>query len=93
MMILWSAAHSGAVGLPCYVARYRQYRRAFPADGARVALEIVKSTELHALGDLDFLAADGQVIARMDGAECTLDAGLERAYRRNRLSVAATQNV
>jgi hypothetical protein len=93
MMILWSAAHSGAVGLPCYVARYRQYRRAFPADGARVALEITKSTPLHALGDLDFLATDGQVIARMDGAECTLDAGLERAYRRNRLSVAATQNV
>jgi hypothetical protein len=29
------------------------------------------------------------VIARMEGAECTLDAGLERAYRRNQLLVAA----
>jgi acyl transferase domain-containing protein len=89
MMILWSAAQGGAVGLPCFVARYRQYRRAFPADGARVALEIVKATDLHALGDLDFLTADRQVIARMEHAECTLDAGLERAYRRNRLPIAA----
>jgi hypothetical protein len=93
MMILWSVAHSGAPGLPCYVARYRQYRRAFPAEGARVALEIGKATELHALGDLDFLAADGQVIARMEGAECTLDAGLERAFRRNRLPMAAVGEV
>ena len=93
MMILWSVAHSGVAGLPCYVARYRQYRRAFPAEGARVSLEIVKATDLHALGDLDFLAVDGQVIARMEGAECTLDVGLERAYRRNRLSVAATQTI
>jgi hypothetical protein len=93
MMILWSVAQSGAPGLPCYVAGYRQYRRAFPADGACVALEIVKATYLHALGDLDFLAADGQVIARMEGAECTLDAGLKRAYRRNRLPVAAPQNI
>ena len=28
MMILWSVAQSGAPGLPCYVAGYRQYRRA-----------------------------------------------------------------
>ena len=30
MMILWSFARSGAAGLPCHVARYRQYRRGFP---------------------------------------------------------------
>ncbi len=35
MMILWSFARSGAAGLPCHVARYRQYRRDFPTDGAR----------------------------------------------------------
>ena len=62
MMILWSVAHNGVAGLPCHVARYRQYRRAFPAEGGRVSLEIIKAAELHALGDLDFLAADGQVI-------------------------------
>ena len=56
MMILWSFARSGAAGLPCHVARYRQYRRAFPADGARVVLNITKATDLHAVGDLDFLA-------------------------------------
>ena len=50
MMILWSFARSGAAGLPCYVARYRQYRRAFPADGARVVLNVVKATDLSAVG-------------------------------------------
>ena len=35
-------------------------------------MEIVKATDLHALGNLDFLAADGQVIAPMEGAECKL---------------------
>ncbi len=90
-MILWSFARSGAAGLPCYVARYRQYRGAFPADGARVVLNVVKATELSAVADLDFLSADGQVIARMDGAECTLDPALERAFRRNRRERAAAE--
>ncbi len=93
MMILWSFARSGAAGLPCHVARYRQYRRAFPADGARVVLNVVKATDLHAVGDLDFLSADGQVVARMDGAECTLDPALERAFRRNRLEQAAEERI
>ena len=84
MMILWSFARSGAAGLPCHVARYRQYRRAFPADGARVVLNVTKATDLHAVGDLDFLAGDGQVVARMDGCESVLDPALERAFRRNR---------
>jgi NAD(P)-dependent dehydrogenase (short-subunit alcohol dehydrogenase family)/acyl carrier protein len=90
MMILWSFARSGAAGLPCHVARCRLYRRAFPADGARVALGVVKATDLHAVGDLDFLTADGQVIARMDGVECTLDPALEGAFRRNRREAAAS---
>ena len=93
MMILWSFARSGAAGLPCHVARYRQYRRAFPADGARVVLNVVKATDLSALADLDFLSADGQVVARMDGAECTLDPALERAFRRNRLEQAAEERI
>ena len=90
MMILWSFARSGAAGLPCHVARYRQYRRAFPADGARVVLNITKATDLHAVGDLDFLAGDGQVVARMDGCESVLDPALERAFRRNRLEKVAS---
>ena len=90
MMILWSFARSGAAGLPCHVARYRQYRRAFPADGTRVVLNITKATDLHAVGDLDFLAADGQVVARMDGCESVLDPALERAFRRNRREKVAS---
>ncbi len=91
MMILWSFARNGAAGLPCHVARYRQYRRDFPADGARLVLNVVKATDLSAVADLDFLSTDGQVIARMDGAECTLDLALERAFRRNRRERLASE--
>jgi NAD(P)-dependent dehydrogenase (short-subunit alcohol dehydrogenase family)/acyl carrier protein len=90
MMILWGFARTGALGLPCHVARYRQYRRTFPADGARVVLAGTKATSLSAVADLEFQSKDGQVIACMDGLECTLDAGLERAYRRNRLETATS---
>ncbi len=71
LMIVWSFARGGTACLPCRVARYRQYRRAFPADGARAVLNVVKATDRLAVADIDFLSADGQVVARMDGAECT----------------------
>ncbi|HVS36447.1 MAG TPA: SDR family NAD(P)-dependent oxidoreductase, partial [Gemmataceae bacterium] len=86
LMILWSFARNGAAGLPCYVAQYRQYRRSFPTDGARVVLNVTKATGPQAIGDLDFLSIDGEMIARMNGAECTLDRALERAFRRNQLA-------
>ena len=33
-------------------------------------------------GDLTFVAADGGVLARMEGYECTVDASLRAAFRR-----------
>ncbi len=87
LMIVWSTARGGSACLPCRVAHYRQFQRAFPADGARVVLNVARATDLSAVADVDFLSADGRVIARMDGAECARDRGLERAFRRNRLAM------
>jgi hypothetical protein len=88
MMVLWSRDRHGAASLPCHVRRYRQYRRAFPAGGARVAIEVTRASDLHALADIDYVDAEGRLIARLEGYECVIDAALERAFRRNQLAPA-----
>jgi hypothetical protein len=88
-LILWSLDRRGAAGLPCLATRYRQYRRSFPSDGVRVVARVAKATNLHALADIEFLDADGKLVARLEGYECVIDAGLQRAFRRNRLAPAA----
>jgi NAD(P)-dependent dehydrogenase (short-subunit alcohol dehydrogenase family) len=89
MMVLWSVAKRGAPSLPCRVARYRQYARSFPADGARAVLEGVRDSDLLAVADLDFLDASGRLVARMEGCECAIDPALQRAFRKNRTARAA----
>jgi hypothetical protein len=88
LMVLWSFEQRDAGSLPCHAARYRQYRRAFPADGCRIAARVTRSTNLHALADLEYLDAAGLLVARLEGYECTLDAGLRRAFRRNEVERA-----
>jgi hypothetical protein len=82
-MVLWTLEQQGAPSLPCSVARYRQYRRAFPAAGARAAVRVTRATALHAFADMDFLDADGRLHARLEGYECAIDPALRRAFARN----------
>jgi NAD(P)-dependent dehydrogenase (short-subunit alcohol dehydrogenase family) len=91
MMVLWSAACRGAPSLPCHVASYRQYRRAFPADGVRGVLAGVRHTELLAVADIDLLDGAGLVVARLEGCESAIDPALQRAFRRNTVVAAAAQ--
>jgi acyl transferase domain-containing protein/acyl carrier protein len=88
-MILWTLDRHGAGSLPCLVSRYRQYRRSFPTGGATIAARITQATNLHAVAEIDFVDVDGRLIARLEGYECVLDPGLQRAFRRNRLAPAA----
>jgi hypothetical protein len=81
LLILWTLEQYGALNLPCYAARYRQYRRAFPAE-VRVAARVTKHNSLHAVADIDYLDAAGQLVARIEGYECVMDASLKRAFRR-----------
>jgi hypothetical protein len=86
LLILWGFEQHGTGSLPCHIARYRQYRRAFPADGVRVTAQVTRSGELSVTADLEFVDGEGGLIARLEGCECTFDAGLIQAFRRNRIS-------
>jgi hypothetical protein len=51
---------------------------------------VTRSGDLSATADLEFLDADGGLIARLEGYECALDAGLIQAFRRNQLGAPET---
>jgi NAD(P)-dependent dehydrogenase (short-subunit alcohol dehydrogenase family) len=79
-LILWSLRQRGVPCLPTHAARYRQYRRAFP-ERVRLAVRVVRQGDRSAVADVDFVAADGGLVARLEGHESALDGGLARAFR------------
>ncbi len=90
LMVVWTQEQHGAPSLPCHLARYRQYQRAFPEAGVRVVAHVTRSSNLHALADIDYLDERGQVIARSEGYECVIDSALRRAFSRKLLASAST---
>jgi hypothetical protein len=88
LMVLWTQERRGASSLPCRLGRYRQYRRSFPAAGARVVAAVARASDLQAVADIDFLDREGRLIARLEGYECVLDANLARAFGRNTVTTA-----
>jgi len=84
LLTFWTGVHSAGPSLPCAAASYRQFR-AFPKDGARVVARIAKSDASRAFADIEFLDADGQLVARFEGCENTIDEGLASTFRSNRL--------
>jgi len=89
LMILWTRRIAGAPSLPSFAARYRQYRGAFPSDGARIVISASRSGTMMAKAAIEFLDHDGRLIARMDGYECVINPALEEAFRRRSLEGAA----
>jgi hypothetical protein len=89
MMILWGVDQLGSGSLPTFLGRYRQYRRAFPAGPVRIEARVTQAREHRALADIEFLDADGQLLARIENYECVIDASLNQAFRRNRLAQVA----
>ena len=87
-MVVWSRAHRGAPSLPTGFADYRQYVAAFPKDGVRIAARVTGASEHAAHADIDFTDAAGNLVARMTGYECVVDASLEAAYRKRTLATA-----
>jgi acyl transferase domain-containing protein len=88
LMVIWSQETHGAPSLPCRLARYRQYQRAFPAVGVRISAQVTRDSDLHALADIDYLDDCGQVLARLEGYECVIDPSLRRAFGRRVLASA-----
>jgi len=85
LMVLWTFENMGRGSLPCFVGSYRQYRRSLPSGGVRAVVEVKESTEHRAIADVFFLDSEGKVVARMENYESVIDAGLNQAFRRNRL--------
>jgi acyl transferase domain-containing protein len=86
--ILWCYEHLGMVSLPTYGAVYRQYRSRFPADAIAAQL-IVRRSGPHLLAaDVDFVDADGVVVARMEGYEWAADESLMTAFGHDHVAKA-----
>ncbi|MDG3006241.1 type I polyketide synthase [Paludisphaera mucosa] len=86
LMILWCRQMLNANSLPTAVGSYRQFRRRFPAEGVRVVAVIQRATDLTAVADVEFLDDRGGLVARIESYECVVDASLNQAFRRNRLT-------
>ncbi|HEY9720824.1 MAG TPA: polyketide synthase dehydratase domain-containing protein, partial [Oscillatoriaceae cyanobacterium] len=85
LMILWSVERHQAPCLPCYAASFRQYRERFPSEGVMVQVQVTALKGNQAIADFAFLDLDGDLVAEVRGAECTLDPNLAEPFRRNTL--------
>ena len=87
LMILWSFAERGAGCLPCFVGKYRQYRKTFATGPVRIAVRIVNDNAALVRADIDFIDSTGDLIARIENHESVIDEKLDAAFRKNRVAV------
>jgi NAD(P)-dependent dehydrogenase (short-subunit alcohol dehydrogenase family) len=85
MMILWTRFQHDTGSLPCFAGRYRQYRKAFPADPTTIVIRIRRDDGKFARADVDYLDPDGRIIAQMQDYECVMDQKLNQQFRRNQI--------
>ena len=88
LMVLWCRVRLGANSLPTVIGSYRQFRRTFPAEGVRVVAEIRQTSDTRAVADIEFLDAQGELVAQLTSYECVVDALLNQAFRRNQIKKA-----
>ena len=72
-----------------FAGRYRQYRRGFPAGPVRVVIRVTRDNGSFARADIDYLDAEGQLVAQVQDYECVIDRQLDQAFRRNQLAPKA----
>ncbi|QDU22137.1 type I polyketide synthase [Urbifossiella limnaea] len=85
LMILWSRHQHGAASLPNFAGRYRQFRRHFPDGPVTVVARVTRDNGTFARADIDYLDADGQVVAQLQDYECMMTDTLNAAFTRNKL--------
>ena len=88
LLSVWSYQTHRAASLPCFAGQYRQFRRVFPSDGVLVAVRITHDNGATARADVEFIDADGRLVARMTDAEHVIDPSLNEAFRRGRIASA-----
>ncbi|HRX85035.1 MAG TPA: SDR family NAD(P)-dependent oxidoreductase [Phycisphaerae bacterium] len=80
--IVWAVERLGAPSLPSRIGGWQIHRERWPRNGVKLAL-VVKEHATHRLtADVEFIDADGAVIARMADCTWTVDASLAQAFRR-----------
>lgn len=87
LVVLWGYENFGCASLPCFVGRYRQYRRSLPRKGIRVVVQVKEAIAQRARADITFMDVEGNVVARLENYEAVLEAHLNQAFRRNRLGL------
>ena len=88
LLILWSVETLGAPCLPCRVGSFRQYRP-FTGTSYSVAVHVTARRVGTLLANAAFVDSAGEIVAEFRGAECTFNAGLDEAFRRNTLASTA----
>ena len=77
---LWCFEQHGMVSLPSYAGKYRQYQQ-FPKEGLLAVLEIEAVIRNRMAGDITFINAKGEVVARINRFEAVMDLSLNRAFK------------
>ncbi|MBV1856897.1 MAG: SDR family NAD(P)-dependent oxidoreductase, partial [Nannocystaceae bacterium] len=83
-VIVWSGTQAGSPSLPSKLGAYRQFRP-FPPEGTKLGVRIAQQSGARVVAELDWYDETGAVLARLTGAEFTLDPGLTQAFTRNRV--------
>jgi NAD(P)-dependent dehydrogenase (short-subunit alcohol dehydrogenase family) len=86
MMILWTIAQHDTGSLPCFAARYRQYRRTFPTTATTIVIRIRRDNSKFVRADIDYLDPDGGIVAQIQDYECIMDSSLAKAFAKNQLA-------
>ncbi|HUO09663.1 MAG TPA: SDR family NAD(P)-dependent oxidoreductase [Phycisphaerae bacterium] len=86
LMILWCFETRGVGSLPTAVGNYRQFVRAFPQSGVRIGIRVLQASEHSATAAIEFTDHAGNLLARMDGYECVMDATLQESFALNQLA-------
>ena len=90
-MIVWTSDRVGEASLPSRLTRYRQFVPTFPSDGARIVINVRDRTNGRVVSDIDWVGADGLLLARLEGYESVVDSSLSKAFRQNSLDESAAK--
>jgi NAD(P)-dependent dehydrogenase (short-subunit alcohol dehydrogenase family) len=85
LAILWCLEEHGRPSLPAGARRFRQFRE-FSREDVRVVMRTRSVSENGLRADIEWIDADGNVIAAMEDYVCTMASSLVRAFERNQLS-------
>jgi len=81
LMILWTEQACGAPSLPSFARRYRQYSASYGSKPVTISAHTRRSGAAMAAADIDFIGADGKLVARIEGYECTMNENLRNAFK------------